>query len=43
MFTIREQGKDLKGLKMAILGDVLYSRVARTNIAAWTKMGLMYM
>lgn len=24
---------------MAILGDVLYSRVARTNIAAWTKMG----
>ena len=39
MFTIREQGKDLKGLKMAILGDVLYSRVARTNIAAWTKMG----
>ena len=39
MFTIREQGKDLTGLKMAILGDVLYSRVARTNIAAWTKMG----
>ena len=39
MFTIREQGKDLKGLKMAILGDVLYSRVARTNIAAWIKMG----
>ena len=28
-----------KGLKMAIIGDILYSRVARTNIAAWTKMG----
>ena len=39
MFTIREQGKNLKGLKMAIIGDILYSRVARTNIAAWTKMG----
>lgn len=39
MFTIREQGKDLKGLKMAIVGDILYSRVARSNIAAWTKMG----
>lgn len=39
MFTIREQGKDFKGLKMAIVGDILYSRVARTNIAAWTKMG----
>lgn len=40
MFTIREDGKkDFKGLKMAILGDVLYSRVARSNIAAWTKMG----
>ena len=39
MFTIREQGKDFKGLKMAIVGDILYSRVARTNIAAWTKLG----
>ncbi len=39
MFTIREQGKQFKGLKMAIVGDILYSRVARTNIAAWTKLG----
>lgn len=40
LFTIREDGKkDFKGLKMAILGDILYSRVARSNIAAWTKMG----
>lgn len=39
LFTIREQGKDIRGLKMAIIGDILYSRVARTNIAAWTKLG----
>lgn len=40
LFTLREHGKKVgKGLKMAILGDVLYSRVARTNIAAWTKLG----
>ena len=40
MFTLREKGlKDLKGKKMVILGDILYSRVARTNIAAWNKMG----
>jgi aspartate carbamoyltransferase catalytic subunit len=39
MFTIREHGKKFKGLKMAIIGDILYSRVARSNIAAWTKLG----
>lgn len=39
MFTIREHGKDFKGLKMAIIGDILFSRVARSNIAAWTKLG----
>ena len=39
MFTIREKGKNFKGLKMAIIGDILYSRVARSNIAAWTKLG----
>ena len=40
LLTIREKkGADLKGMKMAIIGDVLYSRVARTNIAAWTKLG----
>ena len=39
MFTIREKGKDFKGLKMTIIGDILYSRVARSNIAAWTKLG----
>ena len=39
MFTILEHGKKFKGLKMAIIGDILYSRVARSNIAAWTKLG----
>ncbi|NLY83900.1 MAG: aspartate carbamoyltransferase catalytic subunit [Acholeplasmataceae bacterium] len=39
MFTIREKGRDFKNLKMAIVGDILYSRVARSNIAAWTKLG----
>lgn len=40
LFTLREQGlTDLKGKKMVILGDILYSRVARTNIAMWNKMG----
>lgn len=40
LFTLRERGmKSLKGKKMVILGDILYSRVARTNIAAWNKLG----
>ncbi len=39
MFTIREHKKSFKGLKMAIIGDILFSRVARSNIAAWTKLG----
>jgi len=39
MFTILDHGKKFKGMKMAIIGDILYSRVARSNIAAWTKLG----
>ncbi len=40
LFTLREYGKkDLQGLKMAIVGDILYSRVARSNIAMWKKFG----
>ena len=40
LFTLREQGlTDLKGKKMVILGDILFSRVARTNIAMWKKLG----
>lgn len=39
MFTIREKKGILKGLKVAILGDIYHSRVARSNIWGLTKMG----
>ncbi|MHB8170703.1 MAG: aspartate carbamoyltransferase catalytic subunit [Thermincolia bacterium] len=39
MFTIREKKGPIEGLKVAILGDVLHSRVARSNIWGLTKMG----
>ncbi|MCQ2362193.1 MAG: aspartate carbamoyltransferase catalytic subunit [Acidaminococcaceae bacterium] len=40
LFTLYEVGKnDLKGKKMVIVGDILYSRVARSNIAMWKKFG----
>ena len=39
MFTLKEKGLDFKGAKMVILGDILYSRVARSNITAWKKLG----
>jgi len=32
IFTIRELKKEIKGLKVAILGDIAHSRVARSNI-----------
>lgn len=39
-FTIQERlGRDLKGKKVTILGDILFSRVARSNIWALTKLG----
>jgi aspartate carbamoyltransferase catalytic subunit len=37
--TIREKKGRIEGLKVAILGDVLHSRVARSNIYLLTKMG----
>jgi aspartate carbamoyltransferase catalytic subunit len=39
VFTIREKKQDIKGLKVTILGDILYSRVARSNIWALRKLG----
>lgn len=39
IFTILEQKGRIRGLKVAILGDVLHSRVARSNIFGLTKMG----
>jgi aspartate carbamoyltransferase catalytic subunit len=38
-FTIRERKKGLAGLKVAIVGDLLHSRVLRSNIHLLTKMG----
>lgn len=38
-FTMREHLGSLKGRKVVILGDILFSRVARSNIHALTKLG----
>lgn len=37
--TIREHKKQIDGLEVAIVGDILHSRVARSNIHLLTKMG----
>jgi len=39
VFTIREHKGKIAGLNITILGDVLYSRVARSNIWALMKLG----
>ena len=39
LFTMREHKGRLAGLRVTILGDILYSRVARSNIWALQKMG----
>ena len=38
-FTIRERKGKVAGLNVTILGDILYSRVARSNIWALLKLG----
>src|SRR5580700_10383341 len=38
-FTMKEHLGALKGRKVVILGDILFSRVARSNLHALTKMG----
>jgi aspartate carbamoyltransferase catalytic subunit len=38
-FTIREHKQRLAGLKVAIIGDLLHSRVLRSNVHLLTKMG----
>lgn len=40
LFTIEEHKGHLDGLKVAILGDVLHSRVARSDIYGMRKMGM---
>jgi aspartate carbamoyltransferase catalytic subunit len=39
VFTIREQLGKIEGLKVAIVGDILFSRVARSDIWALKKLG----
>jgi aspartate carbamoyltransferase catalytic subunit len=39
MLTLRDKFGKLEGLKVAICGDVLHSRVARSNIWGLTKLG----
>jgi aspartate carbamoyltransferase catalytic subunit len=38
-FTMKEHFGSMRGRKVAILGDILFSRVARSNLHALTKMG----
>ena len=40
LFTIQQHKGHLEGLKVAILGDVLHSRVARSDIQGMRKMGM---
>ena len=39
MYTMKEHFGTIKGLRVAIIGDVRHSRVARSNIYGLTKMG----
>ena len=39
MFTLYEKFGTLKGLTVAIVGDVMHSRVAKSNVFGLTKMG----
>ncbi|WP_415879517.1 aspartate carbamoyltransferase catalytic subunit [Methylomonas sp. TEB] len=40
MFTIRQHKKQFEGLKVAIVGDILHSRVARSQILALNTLGV---
>jgi len=39
MMTVREEKGQIAGLRIAIIGDIAHSRVARSNVAGFTKMG----
>lgn len=41
MFTIRRHKKDFERLKVAIVGDILHSRVARSEIHALNTLGVL--
>ncbi|MBA2312258.1 MAG: aspartate carbamoyltransferase catalytic subunit [Actinobacteria bacterium] len=39
IFSIRERFKDLEGLRVLIVGDIVHSRVARSNVKGLVTMG----
>src|SRR5207244_10286448 len=39
LFTLRRRVGSLEGLAIWIVGDVMHSRVARSNVLAFTRMG----
>ena len=39
MMTVREHKRNIEGLKIALVGDIAHSRVAHSNILAFTKLG----
>ncbi|OIO38855.1 MAG: aspartate carbamoyltransferase [Candidatus Omnitrophica bacterium CG07_land_8_20_14_0_80_50_8] len=39
IFTMREKKKSIKGLRVCLVGDILHSRVARSNIWGLKKLG----
>jgi aspartate carbamoyltransferase catalytic subunit len=39
LYTLRRRASSLQGLKVWIVGDILHSRVARSNILAFGRMG----
>jgi aspartate carbamoyltransferase catalytic subunit len=39
LFTVRRRVGRIRGLKVAIIGDIMHSRVARSNIWGFTKLG----
>ena len=39
IFTIREKKQKIEGLNISIIGDIMHSRVARSNIWGLTKLG----
>ena len=39
LYSVREAGISFKGMKYVILGDILHSRVARSDIAGFMKLG----
>ena len=39
LMTVREKKGELNGKRIAIIGDITHSRVARSNCIGFTKMG----